>query len=604
VGGASLEMRRGRKTEYLDIPLKDSIKGWRLEWFIVENHGNSLPPRSGRQPDVRASSWTESPTDLDIAEARVLLAEVGLLKEKGLTAEAVVADFVFKNIQPLKDRAYPTYLYHGIVDSTRVTNRWIPAVDLVIRLEMILRGKVSNFGAPVAYSAWNLPPSKISISFVSNPPVSDSGLGLRVRPSPKDVEALVASLGDIPNDERQVHFEMPVNPSDAEISAMLDMLAEDSSDSVPAETLTVATIPEPEKTLTSQRPDSTRPKRPRQANQPTSPAEGKKKKKRRLRRVSCLKQDAGPSAPAAKEVSVELFTGVDPNGCDPADADPNGCNPARADPNGCVVRIIDEDEEEEEEIPLIWKNSRRYIVSGESSEIPSPALCALVGLQELSLTNFDQALEDVVPKDLLSELTDGGMMDVCTDLHDVGLELPRAASRASSTLERSLQSQEADPDCSIPMEVAENPTALDVAAAENLVPKDGTSVCLAPEGVAGDDPARVGSASYDPAPEGVRAGSPSHTSMDVHVGSSHPHSDCMATSRASNQEVVLEAGALDAKALIPAGDAELVSNDALQTASVDDPSSSRQLASHDLGLPSFVSNLLVIWLFLISLCFR
>jgi hypothetical protein len=30
VGGASLEMRRGRKTEYLDIPLKDSIKGWCL----------------------------------------------------------------------------------------------------------------------------------------------------------------------------------------------------------------------------------------------------------------------------------------------------------------------------------------------------------------------------------------------------------------------------------------------------------------------------------------------------------------------------------------------------------------------------------------------
>jgi hypothetical protein len=44
VGGASLEMRRGRKTEYLEIPLKDSIKGWRLEWFIVDNYGNSLPP--------------------------------------------------------------------------------------------------------------------------------------------------------------------------------------------------------------------------------------------------------------------------------------------------------------------------------------------------------------------------------------------------------------------------------------------------------------------------------------------------------------------------------------------------------------------------------
>jgi hypothetical protein len=138
VGGASLEMRRGRKTEYLDIPLKDSIKGWRLEWFIIENHGNSLPPRSGRQPDVRAPSWTESPIDLEIAEARVLLVKVGLLKEKSLTAETVVADFVFKNIQPLKDRAYPAYLYRGIIDSTRVTNRRIPAMDLVSQLEMIL----------------------------------------------------------------------------------------------------------------------------------------------------------------------------------------------------------------------------------------------------------------------------------------------------------------------------------------------------------------------------------------------------------------------------------------------------------------------------------
>jgi hypothetical protein len=46
-----------------------------------------------------------------VAEAGALLAEVGLLKERALTAEAVVADFVFKNIQPLKDRAYPAYLY-------------------------------------------------------------------------------------------------------------------------------------------------------------------------------------------------------------------------------------------------------------------------------------------------------------------------------------------------------------------------------------------------------------------------------------------------------------------------------------------------------------
>jgi hypothetical protein len=73
VGGASLEMRRGQKTEYLEIPLKDSIKGWRLEWFIMDNYGNSLPSRSGRQADVRTPSWTESPTDQEVAEAACCL---------------------------------------------------------------------------------------------------------------------------------------------------------------------------------------------------------------------------------------------------------------------------------------------------------------------------------------------------------------------------------------------------------------------------------------------------------------------------------------------------------------------------------------------------
>jgi hypothetical protein len=185
VGGASLELRRRRKSEYLDIPLKDSIKGWCLEWFIEENHCKSLPPRSGRQPDVRTPSWVESPTPSKVTEAKVLLAEVCLLKDRGLTAKLVVADFVFKNIQPLKDRAYPAYLYIGVNDSTRVTNKKIPTEDLVSRLDMILRGRVLNVGAPVAYSAWNLPPHRSFSEFASNPPASNGGLVLECDPLPR-----------------------------------------------------------------------------------------------------------------------------------------------------------------------------------------------------------------------------------------------------------------------------------------------------------------------------------------------------------------------------------------------------------------------------------
>jgi hypothetical protein len=143
---------------------------------------------------------------------------------------------------------------------------------------------------------------------------------------------------------------------------------------------------------------------------------------------------------------------------------------------------------------------------------------------------------------MLSEPTAGDMMDVCSEIPDVRLEVSQAVSRASSTLEGSLRCQEVGQDCPTPMEVIEDPSALEVAVAENPAPKGGVGGYLAPEGVAGNDPTLVGSANYNPAPEGVagsdpalvgsascnpapegvRVSSPSHTSMDVHVGSSPP----------------------------------------------------------------------------------
>jgi hypothetical protein len=255
---------------------------------------------------------------------------------------------------------------------------------------------------------------------------------------------------------------------------------------------------------------------------------------------------------------------------------------------------------------------------GGDSDIPSPALSALVGLQELSITNFDEALEDVIPKDMLSEPTDGDMMDVCSDTPDLGLEVSWAVSRALSTLESGLRSQEVGHGRSIPMEVTENPSALEVAVAKNPVLKGGASHCPAPGGVAGNDPARVGSASCNPAPdgvagddpalmgtascnpapEGVRASSPSHTSMDVHVGSSPPHSGDIIAAHASNEGVALEVSATDARVLMPASGVELIPGDVLQIAPIDIPSSNHHLASRDLGFPSFFYNLQVIWLFL------
>jgi hypothetical protein len=87
--------------------------------------------------------------------------------------------------------------------------------------------------------------------------------------------------------------------------------------------------------------------------------------------------------------------------------------------------------------------------------------------------------------------------------------------------------------------------------------------------------------------------------MDGHVGSSPPHSGCMVIAQAFGQGVALEASVPDDKVLGSVDDTELVPADLLQVAPGGDPSPSHQLISHDLGVPSFFSNLQVLWFILI-----
>jgi hypothetical protein len=183
------------------------------------------------------------------------------------------------------------------------------------------------------------------LEFVSNPPVSDSSLGLRVRPSSEDIEALIALLRSLPDDERQTHFEMPASTDDAEIDVVLSMLVGESFDSTHAEPIAITAGQKLGKAVEIRKPEGARPKRPRRVSRPTTPVE-EKKKRRRVRRLSCLDQGVGPSASVRDEVPAEVLPEVDAKGCDRAQV---------------VVCIFDEDEEEEEEeVPLICKNNRHY----------------------------------------------------------------------------------------------------------------------------------------------------------------------------------------------------------------------------------------------------
>ena len=137
------------------------------------------------------------------------------------------------------------------------------------------------------------------------------------------------------------------------------------------------------------------------------------------------------------------------------------------------------------------------------------------------------------------------------------------------------------------------PSPEDVAG-NDLARAKSVSHCPAPEGVAGDDLAQVGSADCDPAPEGARAGSPSCTSMDVHAGSP-PHSGCMVVVQTPSQGVALEGSVPADLAFGSVEGTELIPTGLLQVASGGGLAPGYQLISPDLGIPSFFSNLQVLY---------
>jgi hypothetical protein len=242
--------------------------------------------------------------------------------------------------------------------------------------------------------------------------------------------------------------------------------------------------------------------------------------------------------------------------------------------------VLDEEEEEEEEIPLIRKNSRRHRVSN----IPIQALSALVSLHGFSISDFDQALEEIIPENLLSEPPEANNPIICSEVPDDGLqphdsagqEITRVVSRASSTLEGGLPREDTDPSHPAPMDVAEGSSALEVAVTEDPTPEGG-----------------VGS---DPAPKGIGAGSPSAASMDVHVGSSSVQSEESVVTHLSTALaglVTLEAIEPDARSPPPADGVEVPPSHAFDIIPADLPSSSNVSTLPALGLPLFLSNLQV-----------
>jgi hypothetical protein len=124
IDSVSFMLRRNMKSEYIDLALPDNTTGWKQRWFYLDNPTPVLKSRTGRVPVVDPE-WTNQLATLDTQELKPLLDDLQQLKAEGLTGATVAISFCCRLIQPLQDRAHPSFEYWGQSDPIRVAKRMV-----------------------------------------------------------------------------------------------------------------------------------------------------------------------------------------------------------------------------------------------------------------------------------------------------------------------------------------------------------------------------------------------------------------------------------------------------------------------------------------------
>ena len=114
VGGVYLQLRDGMASEYINVPLNTSLKGWNARWFYMKQ---SHPVIHCDVDHILESqkSWSEVPISADMEQVKELL---GLIKGMKTNGGLVAVSFIVRCVQPYKERAHAAFDFKGETDGT------------------------------------------------------------------------------------------------------------------------------------------------------------------------------------------------------------------------------------------------------------------------------------------------------------------------------------------------------------------------------------------------------------------------------------------------------------------------------------------------------
>ena len=161
VGGVYLQLRDGMTSEYINVPLNTSLKGWNTRWFYIKQSHPVIRCDVHHIPESQ-SSWSERPNIADMEQVKEL---PNFIKGLELRGELVAASFIVRRVQPCKERAHPGFDYKGDDNGTRESTERLTKKEVIDQAIELFTSNAS-FSWPRQMRAFNCtnPPPQVTIS--------------------------------------------------------------------------------------------------------------------------------------------------------------------------------------------------------------------------------------------------------------------------------------------------------------------------------------------------------------------------------------------------------------------------------------------------------
>ena len=143
-------------SEYINVPLNTSLKGWNSKWFYMKQSHPTICCDVHHIP--------EKPNNADMEQVTELL---DLIKGVEIRGELVTTSFVVRHVQPCKERAHLGFDYRGDDDGTQERMEWLMK-QIVLEQAAELFAPNAPFSWPRQTRAFNCtnPPPQVTISIV------------------------------------------------------------------------------------------------------------------------------------------------------------------------------------------------------------------------------------------------------------------------------------------------------------------------------------------------------------------------------------------------------------------------------------------------------